>query len=136
MLYLKKLTSKSSHLLRTFGHSKHARRCLGRNVSKGEIMMLIKSFATGSLFVLLYGCASINTPSSSLIETKPVITIGEVSRESEDSVVFIPANMEFPVEFSVKGNVFEKNVSSKIMVSFKKTFIYINIGQAMMVKSG
>jgi hypothetical protein len=83
-------------------------------------MMLIKSFATSSLFVLLYGCASINTPSSSLIETKPVITIGEVSRASEDSVVFIPANMEFPVEFSVKGNVFEKNVSSKVMVSFKK----------------
>jgi hypothetical protein len=81
---------------------------------------LIKSFVIGSLFVLLYGCASMNTPSSSLIETKPVVTIGEFSRAPEDHVVFIPANKVFPVELSVKGNVFEKNVSSKIMVSFKK----------------
>jgi hypothetical protein len=81
---------------------------------------LIKSFVIGSLFVLLYGCASMNAPSSSLIETKPVVTIGDVGRASEDHVVFIPANKEFPVEFSVKGNVFEKNVSTKAMVSFKK----------------
>ena len=61
-----------------------------------------------------------NTPSSSLIETKPVVTIGEVSNASEDHIVFIPANKEFPVEFSVKGSVFEKNASSKAMVSFKQ----------------
>jgi hypothetical protein len=61
-----------------------------------------------------------NAPSSSLIDTKPVVTIGEVSKASEDQVVFIPANKEFPVEFSVKGNVFEQNVSSKVMVSFKQ----------------
>ncbi len=61
-----------------------------------------------------------NTPSSSLIDTKPVVTIGEVSNTSEDPIVFIPANKEFPVEFSVKGNVFEQNVSSKAMVSFKQ----------------
>jgi hypothetical protein len=81
---------------------------------------LIKSFVIGSLIVQLYGCASMNAPSSSLIDTKPVVTIGEVSKASEDQVVFIPANKEFPVEFSVKGNVFEQNVSSKVMVSFKQ----------------
>ncbi|MEJ2425273.1 MAG: hypothetical protein P8101_12575 [Candidatus Thiodiazotropha sp.] len=83
-------------------------------------MKLIKSFVIGSLFVLLYGCASMNTPSSSLIDTKPVVTIGEVSNASEDQIVFIPANKEFPVEFTVKGNVFEQNVLSKAMVSFKQ----------------
>lgn len=83
-------------------------------------MKLIKLFVISSLFILLHGCASINTPSSSLIETKPVVTIGGVSNASEDDIVFIPANKEFPVEFSVKGSVFEKNVSSKAMVSFKQ----------------
>jgi hypothetical protein len=61
-----------------------------------------------------------NTPSSSLIETKPVVTIGEVSNLEEDHIVFIPANKEFPVEFSVKGSVFAENVSSKAIVRFNQ----------------
>lgn len=60
-----------------------------------------------------------NTPSPSLIETKPVVTVSEVSNASEDHIIFIPANKEFPIEFSVKGSVFEKSSSSKVMVSFK-----------------
>jgi hypothetical protein len=61
-----------------------------------------------------------NTPSATLIDTKPVITIGEDSKVSEDHIVFIPANKKFPFEFSVKGSVFTENASSKVMVSFKQ----------------
>jgi hypothetical protein len=60
-----------------------------------------------------------NTPSASLIDTKPIVTIGDVSKVSKDHIVFIPANRQFPVKFSVKGNVFTENTSSKVMVSFK-----------------
>lgn len=88
-------------------------------------MNLIKKFIVTSLLVLLFGCASMNTPSSSLIETTPVVTVGEVSNESKDHIVFIPANTKFPVEFSVKGNMFTENSSSKVMVSFKQDmFLY------------
>lgn len=83
-------------------------------------MKSIRALAISALFVGIYGCASMNTPSASLIDTKPVVTIGEVSNASEDHVVFIPANRQFPVEFSVKGNVFTKNASSKVIVSFKQ----------------
>jgi hypothetical protein len=61
-----------------------------------------------------------NAPSASLIDTKPVITISEDGKAPEDHIVFIPANRKFPIEFSVKGNVFTENVSSKVMVSFKQ----------------
>ncbi len=83
-------------------------------------MNLIK-FIVFSLFIsFLVGCASMNTPRSSLIDTKSVITIGETGDTSEDHIVFIPAGTKFPVEFSVRGTVFDEAVSSKVMVSFKK----------------
>jgi len=81
---------------------------------------LTRTFIITLLFVLLFGCASLNTPSSSLMETTSVVTIGETQNESKDHIVYIPANTEFPIEFSVKGNVFTKNASSKVMVSFKQ----------------
>lgn len=83
-------------------------------------MKLTRTFIITLLFVLLFGCASLNTPSSSLMETTSVVTIGETQNESKDHIVYIPANTEFPIEFSVKGNVFTKNASSKVMVSFKQ----------------
>jgi hypothetical protein len=61
-----------------------------------------------------------NTPSASLIDTMPVITIGEDSEAPENHIVFIPANRKFPIEFSVKGNVFTENATSTVMVSFKQ----------------
>lgn len=70
--------------------------------------------------LVLTGCASMNTPSSSLIETTPVITIGDNGVAPAEHIVFIPANTDFPVEFSVKGSVFNNDVSSQAMVSFKQ----------------
>lgn len=75
-------------------------------------MKLISLLVIGGLLVLLYGCASMNKPSAALIDTKPVVTIGEVRKVSGDHIAFIPANRKFPVEFSVKGNVFIEEASS------------------------
>ena len=69
--------------------------------------------------VLLAGCASINTPKASLIDTVPVVKIGESSNTLEDHIVFIPANTEFPVQFSLKGTIFNSDLSSTIMASVK-----------------
>jgi hypothetical protein len=71
-------------------------------------------------FLILAGCAAMNAPSSSLIDNKPVVRIGETGAVPDDHIVFIPANTEFPIEFSVKGSVFNKDASSKVMVSFKR----------------
>jgi len=70
--------------------------------------------------VLIGGCASMSTPSSSLIDSIPVITVGESNGVSNNHIVFIPANTEFPIEFSVKGTVFNQDISSEIMASFKQ----------------
>jgi len=83
-------------------------------------MRSIKIITLSLLLSLLFGCASMNTPSSSLADQKPVVTIGSANNPPEDHIVFIPANTEFPIEFSVSGNVFNKSASSKVMVSFKE----------------
>ncbi|MEJ1379254.1 MAG: hypothetical protein RPU32_14990 [Candidatus Sedimenticola sp. (ex Thyasira tokunagai)] len=70
--------------------------------------------------VALTSCASMNTPTSSLIDTVPVVKVGESSNTPEDHIVFIPANTDFPVEFSLKGTVFNNDLSSTIMASFKQ----------------
>ncbi len=82
-------------------------------------MNSIKIIVFSLFIVVLVGCASMNTPSSSLIDTKPVITIGSTSDVAEDHIVFIPAGTKFPIEFTVEGIVFEEAKSSKVMVSFK-----------------
>ena len=83
-------------------------------------MKITNSIICILLLMSLTSCVSMNTPSSSLIETKPVLQIGgSGGAVSEDHIIFIPANKKFPVEFSVKGSVFNENVSSKVMVSFK-----------------
>ncbi len=83
-------------------------------------MHLIKIAAVGLLLSNLFACAKMDTPSSSLVDEKPVITIGSTSNPPKDHIVFIPANTQFPIEFSVNGDVFNKSVSSKLMVSFKE----------------
>ena len=73
------------------------------------------------LFVaLLSGCASMNTPSASLIDTIPVVKVGVTDDTPEDHIVFIPANTEFPVKFSLNGTIFNSDLSSTIMASFKQ----------------
>ena len=69
---------------------------------------------------LLSSCASINTPRSSLINTIPIVKIGVPVDIPEDHIVFIPANTEFPVQFSLKGTLFNNDLSSTIMASFKQ----------------
>ena len=61
-----------------------------------------------------------NTPSSSLIESVPVVKIGESNGAPKDHIIFIPANTEFPIEFSVKGTVFNQDIASKVITSFKQ----------------
>jgi hypothetical protein len=69
---------------------------------------------------ILIGCASMNTPKTSLIDTVPVVKIGEAGDAPEEHIVFIPANTEFPVQFSLKGTIFNSDLSSIIMASFKR----------------
>ena len=38
----------------------------------------------------------------------------------EEHIVFVPANTEFPVKFSLKGDFFNDDLSSIIMASFKQ----------------
>jgi hypothetical protein len=61
-----------------------------------------------------------NTPTSSLIDTIPVVKVGESTNAPEDHIVFIPASTEFPVQFSLTGTIFSENLSSIIMTSFKR----------------
>ncbi|MEJ1359327.1 MAG: hypothetical protein RPU64_04800 [Candidatus Sedimenticola sp. (ex Thyasira tokunagai)] len=70
--------------------------------------------------VLLISCASMNTPKASLIDTVPVVKIGDAGDTPEDHIVFIPANTDFLVQFSLKGTIFNNDVSSTIMASFKQ----------------
>ncbi len=76
------------------------------------------------LFILfstvLASCASMSPPTSLLIESVPVINVGESNDVPEEHIVFIPANTEFPVQFSIKGTIFNQNISSIVMTSLKK----------------
>lgn len=80
----------------------------------------MRQILTALFIVALASCASMNTPSSSLIDTVPVVKVGEADNAPKEHIIFIPANTEFPIEFSVKGSVFNYDVSSKVMASFKQ----------------
>ena len=84
-------------------------------------MNIIFRIVTISIFLMiLSSCASMNAPSSSLIETKPVVTIGKQGDTPKDHIVFIPANKKFPVEFAINGDVFSEPSISRTMISFKQ----------------
>lgn len=72
-----------------------------------------------SCIITLSACASLNTPNASLIETVPVVKIGEENLIKEEHIVFIPAYTKFPIHFSATGNIFHQEVSSKVMASLK-----------------
>ncbi|MCU7830882.1 MAG: hypothetical protein KZQ85_17625 [Candidatus Thiodiazotropha sp. (ex Myrtea sp. 'scaly one' KF741663)] len=80
----------------------------------------MRKILTVLFMVVIAGCASMNTPSSSLIDSVPVVKVGESKDVPKDHIVFIPANTEFPIEFSVKGSIFNHDISSKVMTSFKQ----------------
>lgn len=69
---------------------------------------------------LLTGCSTISTPTSSLINTTPIVKVGDSSSVQKNHIVFIPANTKFPVKFSLKGEIFNENLSSTLMASFKQ----------------
>lgn len=59
-----------------------------------------------NIFILITtGCASMYTPESSLIDTLPVIKIGEKELEGKEYILHIPAHTEFPVHFTVNGDL-------------------------------
>lgn len=87
---------------------------------RGIVVTNTSAIVSIVLLAFLASCASMNTPSTSLVDTKPVIKIGDTGDAPKDHIVFIPANTYFPVEFSVKGSVFNEDASSKVMVSFKQ----------------
>jgi hypothetical protein len=80
----------------------------------------MREILTVLFIIAIAGCASMNTPSSSLIDTVPVVKIGETKNVPKEHIVFIPANTEFPIEFSVKGSVFTNDISSIVMARFKQ----------------
>jgi len=86
-------------------------------------MKLVKFVVLG--FVLSFvACLPVKGPSASLMDNKPVITIGSKAKVAKDHIVYIPAGRKFPITFAVKGSVFSKTVSATIMVSFKRN-IYL-----------
>lgn len=80
----------------------------------------MKKICSVLFLVIMVGCTSINTPTSSLINSVPVIKIGDFKDAPIDHIVFIPANTEFPIIFSVQGTVFSKDITSTVMASFKQ----------------
>ncbi len=72
------------------------------------------------VFVLFSSCALRPAPSSSLIDSVPVVNIGDSKDIPAEHIVYIPANTEFPIQFSVKGTIFNEDVISTAMASFKQ----------------
>jgi len=68
----------------------------------------------------LSSCVLVQSPSSNLVDEKPVVTMGSTSNDFDDHIVFIPANRNIPVEFSIKGDIFNESASSTVTVSFKE----------------
>lgn len=85
----------------------------------------IKGLITSILVLSVSACASMYTPDSNLIDTLPVVKIGEKKPESKDYILYIPAKTEFPVHFSVKGDLIAQPVEQEPKTRIKKDlYIY------------
>ncbi len=71
------------------------------------------------IIAILNGCASMKLPEESLIDTVPLVRINESGYTSEDHILFIPADTEFPIRFSLRGTILNSDISSIVMASFK-----------------
>ena len=69
---------------------------------------------------LISGCAAKMPPKADLIDSIPVVKIGDSSNTEADHIVYIPKNTEFPVVFSLKGTLLNSEVNSTAMTSFSK----------------
>lgn len=74
------------------------------------------------LIVLLSigGCAVVDTPKSSLIDTLPVVMVGTTTDTPRDHILFIPGGTEFPIEFAVSGSVLQSDCGSQVLTSFSE----------------
>lgn len=69
---------------------------------------------------ILSGCASVQAPSASLIDEVPVIQIGATEKPPKEHIIFIPANVSFPVEVKMDGSAFAYAPSLSTTASLKK----------------
>lgn len=80
---------------------------------------------TALLLLTLTGCSTALPPSESLIETAPIIQIGNQDSVPEKHIVYIPADTSFPITVSANGDLLRKAISSQHNVSFTQDmYIY------------
>ena len=88
-------------------------------------MNLIKGICIGCFVLSMSGCASMYTPNSSLIDTLPVIKMGEKKPQGHEYILHIPSGTQFPVHFTVKGDLITLPVDQKSNTQIKKDlYIY------------
>lgn len=80
----------------------------------------MKNYLIAIIVLFISGCALNRPPSSSLIDSVPVVKVGQSENIPQEYIVHIPANTEFPISFSVKGTVFNQDLTSTVMASFKQ----------------
>lgn len=83
-------------------------------------MQLIKTTAFYGLLLTLSACASLSTPGQDLIDTTPVVLIGNPDTVPKNHIVHIPANTPVTVTFVLQGDLFNKNAVSNVQVSLKQ----------------
>lgn len=72
------------------------------------------------LVLSVTGCTSLSSPSSNLINEKPVIKMGSDKPEHDDYILFIPADQEFPIELEVAGSMINKTGKAEATVSLNR----------------
>ena len=79
-----------------------------------------------SISILLFtACASMNQPSSNLINTVPVIEVGSKKPDHKEYILYIPANTNFPVHFTVNGSLMATTIEQKPITRIKQDlYIY------------
>ena len=69
---------------------------------------------TAAVAILFSGCASMFVPDSDLIDKLPIVKIGSEKPAGHEYILHVPAGVEFPINFSVKGNLISSPVESKL----------------------
>jgi hypothetical protein len=80
----------------------------------------MKILLTLILLAILTSCSNHFPPTENLIESAPIIQIGNKDVVPANHIVYIPANTKFPITFSVKGDILQEIVSTRHIVSFKQ----------------
>ena len=72
------------------------------------------------LLLLLTSCAAMSPPSSDLIDSKAVVTMGAEAPQDNDYILYVPADQEFPIVLTVNGSMFNKEGRAGTSVSFRR----------------